>query len=62
MSDDQPALLRFLNEGFSPREIADELKTTPAAVEATIGDLIDQLDMGSVEELATYAAEALRPG
>lgn len=61
LSEDHRALLRFLTEGFSPQEAADRLKTTRSAVEATIGQLLDQLDMENIKELATYAEGALRP-
>lgn len=61
LSEDHQTLLRFLAEGHSAQTMADELQTTRSAVEGTIGELMEQLGMESVEELTTYAAGTLRP-
>lgn len=61
LSEAHRRLLELLAEGYSMEDLADELGTTRPAVEATIGDLIERLDMGSVAELTTYAEGVLGP-
>lgn len=61
LTEDHRSLLALLAEGYTIPEVAARLQVTPSAVEATIRELVEQLDMACVEELMAYAESAPRP-